>query len=652
MKQTLDLAVHAMSRQRKRGSASILAVFAMILVAAMSAGMMMTAVSSKGERKSVEHFQRAQSAADGGVAHALANLSAGNVMDIGTLEDPIPFAGGAYFVSVLPGLDGTYSVVSTGTYGREAFSVEAVAAPSMGGVYNNGVFAGNDSDDPLYTLKLNGRGRQADNVTGDVYSGGDLLVAEDATVGGAARAKNVVSGIAGESYAEQPVPDLRAMNYEAMAGVNVKDLFSAAEYRYDNAGGNAEMTGQPPIVRERTDMLDSLGNTTAATGKGFAIGSAALTAMALFAAYIQIVQVQIGTQAVNFYGDGSAFVQPADSEIGFAVHQGYGKYAVITPDGEEAIFHLRQRKKKSWFRSFSQLWRNSDIPEYLGEGAHRWSAGNEDGDVHLASASSVSVSLHAADIENPDEVIEVPDQTASTETWVPRIENVDELIASCETFELLAPNMFGELSALARSPRNNTVFADTEETVLLELRWQGLRDIRQWSDSVHKTIDKLYRERGLETRLRESALFDNVDDAALKIIVENSLFETYGNFEWTRHFKRELGKENDGPVLEHEPIISEQDHYLDGLLLIHSGFARVSKKFDHGEKTLGYLTKDDVFGLDEIIDSLKNDGDRRLQRSLRAIGYVDVIRIPTLVVEEHLIPTLPQFSQANPTSIH
>ena len=62
----------------------------------------------------------------------------------------------------------------------------------------------------------------------------------------------------------------------------------------DNAGGNAQMSELDPSVREKTDILDSLGNTTAATGKGFAIGSAALTALALLAAYIEEIKIGFG----------------------------------------------------------------------------------------------------------------------------------------------------------------------------------------------------------------------------------------------------------------------------------------------------------------------------------------------------------------------
>jgi Fe-S-cluster-containing hydrogenase component 2 len=75
----------------------------------------------------------------------------------------------------------------------------------------------------------------------------------------------------------------------------------------------------------------------------------------------------------------------------------------------------------------------------------------------------------------------------------------------------------------------------------------------------------------------------------------------------------------------------------------------MSRAVDHGEMTLGYLSSNDAFGLEEIREASSGAGERRLRHSLRAIGYVDVLRVPTHLIEKFLLPTLGGESRPPPT---
>jgi len=218
------------------------------------------------------------------------------------------------------------------------------------------------------------------------------------------------------------------------------------------------------------------------------------------------------------------------------------------------------------------------------------------------------------------------------------LQDVPGVLDEFNTLQLRSGEFFGENSALSRSPRTATVFAETR-TEILEIRWQGLRELMRRDPALKKHVHDLYRQNSLLAHLRETPLLKNVSDAGIQAIIEAVEFETYGDFEWQAAYRR-IRSEDHQKRLKAEPMICEEDHYTNGLILIRSGFARLSRRYGQGHLTMAYLGKGQMFGFEELVYNAKLEQQIPLQRTLRAIGYVDILRIPTSVMEEHVLPTL------------
>ncbi len=221
----------------------------------------------------------------------------------------------------------------------------------------------------------------------------------------------------------------------------------------------------------------------------------------------------------------------------------------------------------------------------------------------------------------------------------PFVSDLDALVGEADIFTIFEGGMFGEIAALSRTPRTATCVAMTD-CELLELRWQGLRDIRRYEPGIRQQIDGLYRTRSLSSHLAESPLFANLDANALHHIIAETHFETYGEFEWFSAFKRQIEEAGESLVIEREPTIVEEGDYADGLLLVRGGFARASQKLAFGQRTVRIEMKNDVFGLEEVYSHWRNGTPLVYRHRLTAIGYVDILRVPTALVERYVLPNL------------
>ncbi|MFO1065304.1 MAG: cyclic nucleotide-binding domain-containing protein [Pirellulales bacterium] len=240
-----------------------------------------------------------------------------------------------------------------------------------------------------------------------------------------------------------------------------------------------------------------------------------------------------------------------------------------------------------------------------------------------------------AEIRRDDARISMRGEGAETRLF---LQDVPGVLDDHDTTAVGAGELFGELAAITRSPREFTAVSETESFVL-EVRWQGLKLLKQ-SPEFRDLLDQRFRTGGLRLHLQETELFTHVPDHELDAIAEATRLESFGEMEWYADYRKHASKDP-AERIAREPLIAEEGSYAAGLWIIRGGFARLSRRQGAGHRTLAYLGKGHIFGLRELVHNWRQPSSHAtlpFQESLRAVGYVDALCIPKQVIIRHALP--------------
>ena len=309
---------------------------------------------------------------------------------------------------------------------------------------------------------------------------------------------------------------------------------------------------------------------------------------------------------IRQYQPGDIIMRQGDyGSSAFLVLSGQAR-VVLNPPLSDRVLGRQTPIKKGYFEALSQLWLNPRQPE-----------------VRDLATYGTGGKVGARRSRN------------ETLTF---LQDVPTVLSDHQTDTIGLGEIFGEIAALGRTPRTATIFSDGKSECL-EVRWQGLRDIRRRDEALREHIDHLYRERSLHAHFRGLPMFGHLADWALGKVAEETVFETYGEFDWHGAFKK-IAERSIADKLAHEPVIAEEGEYADCVFFIRAGFARVSQRINHGHRTSNFLGRGDFFGFREVAHNWRTGEQVGLQYSLRALGYVDVLRVPTAVIEGLILPSL------------